>query len=252
MNSLKIAWLFPDTLYLHGERGNVLALERFGKMAKMDPEIAHIDFKTEDFNPMDYDIIFCPPGEISSFKPIIEYLSPYKGQFETFVEEGRVLIATGTSMALWGKEIRRTDGSIIEGLGICEYKAIEKDSVYGDDNLFVCKYNGEELDMLCSQIQMVDIELEEQSPFGHLIYGYGNTGQDTNEGYIKANSIFTNCLGPMLVTNPWLTMEVIKVCGERKGIDVEYDYDCSLEKKSFQTKKNLTMNKKTRLTNCQR
>ena len=26
MSEFKIAWLFPDTMYLHGERGNILAL----------------------------------------------------------------------------------------------------------------------------------------------------------------------------------------------------------------------------------
>lgn len=32
MNTMKIAWLFPDTLYLHGERGNILALARFAEL----------------------------------------------------------------------------------------------------------------------------------------------------------------------------------------------------------------------------
>ena len=44
MNTLKVAWLFPDTLYLHGERGNILALNRFIKAAGMIPVIEKIDF----------------------------------------------------------------------------------------------------------------------------------------------------------------------------------------------------------------
>ena len=74
MNTLKVAWLFPDTLYLHGERGNILALNRFIKAAGMIPVIEKIDFDTKNFDPESYDIIFCPPGEIVSFPVILEWL----------------------------------------------------------------------------------------------------------------------------------------------------------------------------------
>ena len=74
MKELRIAWLFPDTLYLHGERGNILALQRISAMKGLEASVDKIDFDTEDFDPMDYDIIFCPPGEIVSFPVVI--LSP--------------------------------------------------------------------------------------------------------------------------------------------------------------------------------
>ena len=49
---LKIAWLFPDILYLHGERGNILALERLGAMMGLETEVAKIDDGIQDFEPM--------------------------------------------------------------------------------------------------------------------------------------------------------------------------------------------------------
>ena len=54
MNTLKIAWLFPDTFYLHGERGNILALERFAGLAGLETETDKIDFDTEGFSPLDH------------------------------------------------------------------------------------------------------------------------------------------------------------------------------------------------------
>ena len=75
--TLKIGWMFPDSLYLHGDRGNVLALKRMGEAAGFEVEIEKIDFDTEDFTPMDYDFLFCSPGEIASFSSIIDYLEPY-------------------------------------------------------------------------------------------------------------------------------------------------------------------------------
>ncbi len=58
MNTMKIAWLFPDTLYLHGERGNILALARFAELAGFQAQIEKVDFETENFDAMDYDVIF--------------------------------------------------------------------------------------------------------------------------------------------------------------------------------------------------
>ena len=52
--TLKIGWMFPDSLYLHGDRGNVLALKRMGEAAGFEVEIEKIDFDTEDFTPMDH------------------------------------------------------------------------------------------------------------------------------------------------------------------------------------------------------
>ena len=49
MNTMKIAWLFPDTLYLHGERGNILALARFAELAGFQAQIEKVDFETENF-----------------------------------------------------------------------------------------------------------------------------------------------------------------------------------------------------------
>lgn len=251
MSELKIGWLFPDTLFLHGERGNLLALKRYAQMAGMNAVIDRIDFNTKGFQPLDYDVIFCAPGEISSFGVVAEWLAPYKEDLGRFIEEGRPLIVTGTSVALFGNKNTRTDGTEITGLGLAGLSAKENDEVYGDDNWFECEYNGHNFEIIGNQIQMNDIILEGDKPFGKLKYGYGNSGKDREEGAVRNNSIFTNTLGPMLVCNPWLTMEIIKVAAEHKGEKFQgIDYDMELEKKSFETKKRLITTKESRLVNC--
>ena len=65
------------------------------------------------------------------------------------------------------------------------------------------------------------------------------------------NAVFTNALGPVLVCNPWLTKEMIRVAAAVRGDgDVPIDADMSLEKKSFEMKKDFNLHKKTNLTNC--
>lgn len=251
MNRFRIGWLFPDTLYLHGERGNVLAFKRFSEMAGMKPEIDMIDYNTEGFEPEDYQLIFCPTGEITSFPSIIQWMKPYKDKFTSFVERGSVLIATGTSVSLWCEKIVRTDGQSFPAMGILNAQAMEKEDVYGDDNYFKCRYGGQDMEIIGNQIQMVEFISGAEEPFGKLIYGYGNSGIDRQEGFIKNNSIFTNSLGPVFVTNPWLTIEVIKAAAKACSIEFsEINFDSSLERKSFETKKEFILTKESRLTNC--
>lgn len=251
MKTMKIGWLFPDTLYLHGERGNILALERFARKAGFAPEIEKIGLETENFEPMAYDVLFCAPGEITSFPVVIAWLTPYIEKLNDYIEAGKPLLVTGTSVAIWCKEIQRADGSCFSGLGLLSATAKEKDAVYGDDNDFTCDYGGETMEIIGNQIQMADFFDEEEAPFGKLIYGYGNTGKDRREGFVKKNAIFTNTLGPMLVTNPWLTVKLIEAAARAKGEAAEWsDCDFELEQKSFATKKEFILGKETKLTNC--
>lgn len=264
---IRAAWLFPDILYIHGERGNLLALERVAGFAGADVVIDRVDFDRSGFDPMNYDFIFCPPGEIASFTAIVEWLMPYRDQFEAFVEAGRVMLVTGTSQCIFGGRTVREDGSVLEGLGLIDCDFTERKMVYGDDLYFMTSYGCQaaggdaeasgdseasegSMEIFGSQIQMMDVESREE-PFGQLKYGFGNTGKDRKEGSVKKNCIFTNTLGPIFVLNPWLTKKVVVQCLRNVGIEIEdFDFDVSLEKKSLETKKLFTNSKVTKLSNC--
>lgn len=253
MSNFKIAWLFPDTLFLHGERGNLLALARFAQLAGFEPEIQKVDFTSASFAPEEYDVIFCAPGEISSFPAVRDWLLPYKARLREYVDGGRPMLVTGTSVGLFGKQILRSDGSEAEGLGIIFTQFSENKAVYGDDIWFECEYNNEKMEIIGNQIQMGDINIVSEKPFGRLRYGYGNTGKDRNEGVLRGNSIFTNTLGPMLVCNPWLTEEIIRVAAAARDITVgDFGYEPALERRSFATKQKFIETKETGLTNCGR
>lgn len=250
MSDFKAAWLFPDTLFLHGERGNLLALARFAQIAGLEPEIVKIDFKTNTFNPFDYEILFFAPGEISSFPKVIKWLEPFKRDLNSYIQSGKPLLVTGTTVALFGKKIKRTDGTIIEGLGLLDIEYSEKESVYADDLYYMCKYNDKKMEIVGTQVQMGDIELNGEEAFGEIEYGYGNNGNDKFEGITKFNSIFTNTLGPILINNPWLCVEIIKLACEHSGIELKkFNYDDKREKASLKSKKNFIFSKETPLKN---
>ncbi|MEG1432898.1 type 1 glutamine amidotransferase [Eubacterium sp.] len=251
--AVRIAWLFPDTLYLHGERGNILALTKMCQLAGMDVQVDKINFDSVDFNPMDYDFIFCPPGEMSSFSEIIEFLKPKKDLLRAFIDFSNPMLVTGTSIALWGKSILRSDGTTIEGLEIINIEASENDVVYGDDLYYACNLEGCQHPIFGSQIQMMDILLgKDVDAFGELYYGYGNHGGNTLEGALVDNAVFTNTLGPVLVLNPWLTRAFVEIIAKKKGmaLDPSFHPTMDIEEKSYRAKVRFTQEKQTNLSNC--
>ena len=202
---------------------------------------------TETFNPLDFDFLFCPPGEIEHFEAVAAYLEPHRNELMAYIET-RPMLVTGTTVALFGETIKRDDQSEIIGLGIIEIEARENHAVYGDDLYYTCQYNGKEMEMIGSQIQMIDLDIKEESPFGRLKYGYGNNGKTKFEGVISGKGIFTNTLGPVLVCNPWLTEEIINLIEVNKTWPVWDEHrDNSLELKSQKSKMVHINKKETRL-----
>ncbi|WKY46701.1 cobalamin biosynthesis protein CobQ [Eubacteriaceae bacterium ES3] len=244
---IKIGWLFPNTFNLHGDRGNMLALEFECRRRGYEPQIDKITLDTKDFHPLEYDVLFCPPGEMIYFETIIEYLKPVREEFLSFMEK-RPLLVTGTSISLFGRLIKRDDGTNIEGLHLIDIEVEEKDHVYGDDLYFSCRYHGKEMKIIGNQIQMMNVVLRDESPFGLLHYGYGNTGETRFEGVAHGQAIFTNTLGPILVGNPWLTCEIVNLIEENKNLlafDIERDNQ--LEMASMRTKTDLIEKKESHL-----
>ena len=244
---IKIGWLFPNVFCLHGERGNLLAIEFECRRRGYCPEVDIISLDTEDFDPLHYDLIVCPPGEMKTFQPVIDYLRPYQRAFDTFIKE-RPLLVTGTTISLFGNEIKRSDGSLIKGLEIINIDSLENHHVYGDDLYYQCFYNEIDMDIVGNQIQMIQVEINDEKPFGVLFYGYGNTGKTKHEGVIKGKAIFTNTLGPILVSNPWLTTQIINVVEKNKGLkSFVKKRNNDLELKSLKTKIDFIEHKKTEL-----
>lgn len=245
---IKIAWMYPDTLYLHGERGTVMALERTAAAMGFEAETDRIDLGSGYFDPMDYDIIFFGPGELPSFETVVSEISAYRERLREFMDSGRVLLAVGSSFGLFCRSIglfgdgRAADGSrSFKGLGILPAEALEREYVYGDDELVDAVYNGREMELLGNQIQMMDVFTDRQDGFsslGKVRYGHGNNGSDGLEGLVYRNSVFTNMTGPLLVGNPWLTAEMIKCAAAASGKEISgAEPDHSLELKSLKLKK---------------
>lgn len=203
--TVRIGWMYPDCLNLHGERGSAQAFERIGANLGFDVSVRRI----EDFDdpiPFDaLDLLLFLPGEIKVFGFLRPALEKQRTALEAFVQRGGWILAVGTTGLLFGKQTLREDGSVFEGLGLLDMNAKERAFVWGDDIHF--RLRDTKMEIFGSQIQMADVEAAE--PLGDVIYGRGNNAGGT-EGARSGNLIFTNCLGPVFVKNPWWTEQILR------------------------------------------
>ena len=226
MDKITVGWMYPNLLNLHGERGSIQALVEVGKQLDVEVEIIRIeDF--DDSIPFDQlDLLVFLPGEIATFYHIIPALQTIT--LRNYLEQGGYLLAIGTSGLMFGKSILREDGSKLAGLGYLDMTATERKYVWGDD--LHCKINGTEMELIGSQIQMADVDVKDS--LCTTLYGMGNNNSGT-EGARWNNLIYTNCLGPLFVKNPWFAEVIMKGILEQKNITVSKSGDYPIAKDAF-------------------
>jgi len=203
---VRILWLYPDILNLHGDRGNVMALVRICCQIGVNPLLIRVD-RLED--PIDFDgadLVVVGPGELAVMGSVVERLRPYAQKLSDMVDAGKPVFVAGTSAAIVARETVRTDSSRIPGLGLVDMVVVEREEILGDD--LILDAEGQELGGM--QIRMTDLRLDpSQKPFAAVLYGVGNADRPDIEGARRSNLVVTNLLGPALTKNPWFARTLI-------------------------------------------
>ena len=230
---INLAWMYPDILNLHGERGNAKCFKYVADLLGVTLNIDRIDNIEEKIDFKKYDILLFNCGEMKVVPTMLEFLKPQLENLKDFISKGNYLITTGTTSSFLGNKITLLNGTTFEGLKILNVDFKERNMVIGDDLYFTLD-DGTEI--LGSQIQMVDVTINNETPLGTIKYGYGNIG-NSYEGVKKDNIIFTNCLGPIFVKNPWFAEKIIRDICIKKDIEISSDIkpDYEIETKSLES-----------------
>ena len=228
MRKITVGWMFPNLLNLHGERGSVQALERVGKQLGLEMDIRRIEDFDDPICFEELDMMIFLPGEIAMFHHLVPALERQRAELDAYLQEGKYLLAIGTTGLLFGKSVLREDGSTVNGLGYFDLTAKERKYVWGDD--IHLRVNGLQMELVGSQITMADIDSAE--PFGETVYGRGNNGTGTDGAQYK-NLIYTNCLGPLFVKNPWFAEHILRDICSKKGIEISGSADHTIARDSF-------------------
>lgn len=232
---LNILWMYPDILNLHGDRGNIMAFEKIGKMLGLEVNINKAERFSDEIDFENNDIMFFNVGELKVMPRIIETLKKNEDALNKFVQDNKTIILIGASGSIMAKKTIR-ENEEFEGLGILDMELTERKAIYGDDILFRLEENGAEI--VGCQIKMFNTHLKSDIRLGTLEYGSGNNGyKEGSEGAKYKNVIFTNALGPVFVKNPWYTELIIKNAMSNKNMPVEKnltDKDFEIELNSLE------------------
>lgn len=215
---LRVLWMYPDILSLHGGRGDLMAMLRFATAANLPMEI-HRKMALEDALDLETaDLLYFCCGDLACVPDIVKALMPQLEALQAFADSGKVIFANGSSGAILGKDLRVLGGPTVACLGLLSMHWTERSSVHGDD-LWLDAMDG--VEVIGNEIKLADVTLEPgQAPFAKVRYGRGNCG-DGYEGAMTGNVIYTTCLGPVLVRNPALCMTLLARAAQAAGMEVD-------------------------------
>ena len=217
MYSLKICHLFPDTLNLYGDRGNILCMKKRLEWRGIEATVTGVSLG-EKFNPDDYDIYFIGGGQDFEQSVLLSDLKNGKGEaIKRAASEEKVFLAICGGYQLLGQYYKTWDGKQLDFLGAIDvYTVGEKKRMVGD---FMFKLGEED-----GGYEIVGFENhsgltylgESVRPLGRIISGSGNNGHDKTEGARYKNVFASYSHGPLLPKNPQLCDHILKTALLRK------------------------------------
>ncbi len=235
MYELKICHLYPDTLNLYGDRGNIICMQKRMEWRNLKTEITEVCVG-ESFNPDDHDIYFIGGGQDFEQSVLLNDLKGDKGKaIVDAVENEKVFLTICGGYQLLGQYYKTWDGKQCDFLGAINVHTIgEKKRMVGD---FMFKLNDAD-----GGQNVVGFENHSGktylgdgvTPLGTIISGHGNNGEDGTEGARYKNVFASYSHGPLLPKNPQLCDHILQTALLRKYPNVSLETLCdSFEKKAF-------------------
>lgn len=207
MKEIKIIHLFPRLLSLYGEYGNVAVVK--SALETMGYGVTVKD--CEDGCLEEGDFYYVGSGTEDNLMVALERLTPCAQQVRQSIAAGKVWLATGNAMALFGKTLTR--GRAFSGIGAFDYSAVIDDSkrFLGD------ALTGEQTPSL-GFINTSCIYTGIRSPLLKLRLNprLGNDKTSPDEGIRQDNFLGTQLIGPFLAKNPHYLGQILSLLtGER-------------------------------------
>ena len=204
---ITIGHLYPDLLNLYGDRGNIQCMMKRCQWRGIEAET--LEFKLEDevdFSKLD--IVLLGGGSDREQMIVCKRLQQIQKNFKDYVEDGGVVIAVCGGYQLLG-DYYQTDEGRMEGLHLVKLHTEQKpgrliSNIVLKSDLFDMPVVGFENHAGKTYLS------DKLKPFGTVVSGFGNNGEDKTEGLLYKNTFCTYAHGPVLPKNPALADEILK------------------------------------------
>lgn len=215
---LTIGWLYPELMNIYGDRGNITTLTKRCGWRGIKTEVKYLNpgFSEQEIETCNLLLM----GGAQDKQQIIvnkDLMRVKKSLSKKIENETPGLFVCGGFQFL-GKYYKDSDGNEIEGLGIFDLYTINPG---GNQERLIgnAAFKFEDIDY-----NLIGFENhggrtylgKNVKPFGSVIKGFGNNGEDKSEGAKYKNSFGTYLHGPILPKNPKFADYLIKLALEKK------------------------------------
>lgn len=209
---LTIGHLYPDLLNLYGDRGNIQCLMKRSIWRGIEAEtIAFSMGDSIDFSKLD--IVLLGGGSDREQRIVCSELRSIRDDFRSYVEDGGSVIAVCGGYQLLGNYYKTEEGTL-EGLSLVDFYT-EQGSPRLIDNI-VLENPDFSLPIVGFENHGGRTYIGNNKPFGKVLYGHGNNGEDGTEGVLYKNVVGTYLHGPLLPKNPHICDYLLSNALERK------------------------------------
>jgi len=221
MATFCIAHLYPDLMNLYGDRGNLICLQKRLQWYGHDCLVQPVNLNSEvDYST--FDMIFMGGGSDREQGLVYRDLLRRADQLWKQLDAGLPALFICGAYQLLGTHYESADGKQLKGLGffnLCTRS--EKERLIGNIVL-ACRINQQIITVVGFENHGGRTYLEDKSlePFGMVLAGFGNNGEDGQEGVRYKNLIGTYLHGPLLPKNPAVADYFIHMMADRKGIEI--------------------------------
>lgn len=226
--SLNLAYLYPKSMNIYGDRGNIIALVKRCQWRNINISIDEIEVD-DNFSPTKYDLVFSGGGQDVHQLRIADDLQQKKSAIIESVDRGTVFLLICGSYQLFGHYFITSTNNKIAGIGVLDITTIASKIKMGKTKRMIGNITTEIMIPNFKNKIMTLVGFENHSgmtfinknsptthPLGRVIKGFGNNGEDKTEGACYKNVFGTYLHGSLLPKNPHFADFLIKTALENK------------------------------------
>lgn len=238
---ITIGWLYPDLMNVYGDRGNLIALVQRCKWREIEVKVNYLNPGFTKAELEDCNLLLMGGAQDRQQTIVNEDLKKYKKILSEMIEKEVPGLYVCGGFQFLGNYYKEADGSEIPGLGIFDLHTANPGTKFKRliGNLaFETEIFSHQPSAISHKQTIVGFENHGGrtylgagvEPFGKVLKGFGNNGEDGFEGAVYKNSFGTYSHGPILPKNPSFADYLIeKALGKKyKGLTLS-DLDDSLE-----------------------
>lgn len=223
--TVRLLSLYPDQMNIYADRGNILFLRRRCEWRGIDFELATAG-PGDPVDPSAHELFYIGGGQDRDQKAVARDLVRTKRDALAEAHlRGTTILAVCGGYQLLGESCE-LDDETVPGLGLVDLRTTRerRDRLVGPVTI--------EADLDGTSRVVAGFENHagrtwlgpDASPFGRVVKGHGNNGEDRAEGVRSGNLIGTYLHGPLLPKNAWLADHLIRTALElRTGDRVDLD-----------------------------